>query len=157
MKTELRPGAVIETTTPEELTHHLNRGVADWFQERARGVQRWLFQATDTVTGGGALTIPGTADEPIGPARGFAVMLFALHVSPLNTADTLTVWRTRSDPGRRLAQLTNAVPDVFPGKGIVLLGGETLTITGSGLMTTGDVTVSGEGVIVPEPDIFKMY
>lgn len=156
MRTEMKAGAVLETTTPEEMRHHLERGVADWFQERARGIQAWRFQATDTVAGG-MLTLPGTSDEPIGPARGFAVMIFALHVSPLNSADTLTVWRARSDPGRRLCQLTNAAPDEFPGKGIVLLGGETLLVTGSGLMSTGDVTVSGEGVIAPEPDLYKLF
>lgn len=156
MRTEMKAGAVLETTSPEEMRHQLERGVSDWFQERARGIQVWRFEATDTVAST-SITIPGTGDELIGPARGFAVMIFALHTSTLNAADTLTVWRNRDEPGRRLAQLTNAIPDVFPGKGIVLLGGENLVIDGSNLMTTGDITVSGEGVICPEPDIYKLF
>ena len=154
-KQELKAGAVLETTTPEETRHMLVRGIQDWFQERARGLDAWRFEATDTVVSS-ALTIPGTGDDGIGPQPGFVVMLFALHTSPLNTADTLTVWRNRSNPGRRLAQLTNAAPDVFPGKGIVLRGGEKLIVTGSSLMTTGDVTVSGEGVICADTDLYKL-
>lgn len=156
MKTPLKAGAVLETTTPQETAHAIQRGVADIIQELARGTGVWRFEATDSIAGA-ALTIPGTGDEQIGPMRGFAVRLFSLHVSPLNTADTLTVWRNANIPGRRLASLTNAAPDVNFGKGPILLGGETLLITGTGLMTTTDVTVSGEGMIVPEPDIYKLF
>jgi hypothetical protein len=157
VKTKIAAGAEIETLTPQELQTRLDLYIRDWYQEKARGVLTMRFDSTATVAGA-ALTIPATAQPAIGPKDGFAWTVQSMRVQGLSSGDTLTIFRNSSQvPGNFVGQLTAAAPAVsFGSKGLILHGGEKLVVIGASLMAGGDITVNGEGIEVPDPDLYKL-
>jgi hypothetical protein len=64
--------------------------------------------------------------------------------------DILQVHRTESDGSALIGTLSYSEPWLHIGKGgIILYGGESLLVTGSGLTATGQILVNGEGIEVP--------
>lgn len=155
-RTKIAPGQVIETVTPAELVHELDKYTANWFQEKARGVTTFRTVATDTVANN-AVTIPGPNEDVIGPNPGFTWIVLALRAFGLATGDTLTVYRNSANPQNFLGTVTFANPVIYFGsKSLILKGDEKLILTGSSLTATGDITVNGEGLECAEPDLYKL-
>ena len=155
-RTTIAPHAVVETVTPAELVHHLDRYTENWFTERARGVGLVRPRAIDTVSGG-AVTLPGPNEDLLGPSLGFVWSLHVLRAFGLATGDSLTVYRNNANPGNFLCTLSAAAPVfTFGSKSCFLRGDEKLIITGTGLMATGDIAVNGEGFECAETDLYKL-
>lgn len=156
MKTEIRPGAVIDHVTGDEVRAHLAGFFREFFQEQARGIQPVRWDGTDTVNGA-AVTVPALGEPDIGPRRGFVWQLGAIRATGLATNDVLMVWRNSSQANANfLAVLTAAAPVWQFQKHVYLLGGEKLIVTGTGLAASGDVTINGEGVSCAEVDLYKL-
>lgn len=156
MKTVIAPGNVIETMTSQEAGAHLDRAVRQLFQEQARGLTTFRFGEASAVDGSGGVTVPGLGEDPIGPRPGFAWRVEAVRGQGLADGDVVSVYRNSVHDSNFIEQLTAAAPAVKLGKGCVLHGDEKLIFTGSSLTATGDVTVSGEGFEVGEPDLYKL-
>lgn len=160
MKTEVRAGAVIETATPEEVQHALRTGVADYFQELARGVSPWRFQSAPVTVAGGLVTVPGHNDNACGPNNGFCVAVQTVRIRGLAAGDVVKIFRNsingeQVDEGVMAATGTLLV--IREGShGLFLNSGEELVFSGSGLTATGDVTVSVEGTECSSIDAYKV-
>jgi hypothetical protein len=156
--TKIQAGAEIDAVSPQELQTHLDRYIQDWYQEKARGVLTFRIDSTATVTGAGALSVPATAQPPIGPKGGYAWAVQSGRVQGLLSGDSLSLFRNSSQtPGNFVGQLSAAAPAVtFGSKGLILRGEEKLLVVGASLMATGDVTVNFEGVEVPDADLYKL-
>jgi hypothetical protein len=161
MKYQVKAGEVIETTTPEENRHHLLTAVADWFQERARGVGPWRFiSAPVTVTAGHTVQIPSTSDNECGPNNGFCVLVTSIRIKGLSSGDVIKVFRN-SVNGEEVDEFvmpaTGTLGVIREGsRALFLNSGEQLIFTGTGLTATGDIVISAEGVECSSTDAYKV-
>jgi len=160
VKTEIRGGAVIETATPAEVKKAIDAGNADWFRERARGVQHWRFESEPVTVSGGAVTLPSANNLKCGPNPGFCVLVTALRVLGLSSGDVLSVYRNtvNSVPVEQFVMPSTGTIEVITcsSKSLFLFSDERLIFQGSGLMATGDIRVTAEGFECPAPDVWKL-
>jgi hypothetical protein len=159
MRTEIRPGAVIDHVAPAELKAHLDAANRDWFREKARGVTPFEFEGAVTVANGD-VTIPGPGQEGFTPNSGFVVQIYTIRVVGLASGDILSVYRNAVGP-RPMDQIvmpaTGTLAILREGShGMFLNDGRSLVFNGTGLTATGDIVVYGEGVTVPAPDAYKL-
>lgn len=157
-KTQLKAGATIDILTSAELTQALKDEVAAMYVARATGVKPMRFQATGTI-GGAAVTIPGAQNQQLklGPAPGMLWKVARISAFGLAANDVLQVHRTVTDGSQFLGNLTAALGYLhIGGEGMLLNGGEFLTLTGSALTATGQLIVNGEGIEVPEFMLWKI-
>lgn len=155
MKTVIAPGAVIETTSPEENRRQLNEVVRQQFAEAARGITTFRFDHTDTVAAG-VIKLPSAGEQEEGPRNGFVWQLGSVRAQGLATGDTLSIWRNSTDPRNFIGQVTAANPVFTFQKLTFFKGGEKIIVTGSGLTATGDITINGEGLEAGELDLYKL-
>lgn len=160
MKTPIRAGEVIETTTPDEFKEHLSTGLANYFQERARGVNRWNFISQPVTVAGGKVQLPATTDNQCGPNNGFACIVTVIRIKGLASGDVIKVFRN-SISGEQVDEGVMPATGTLlkltePSKGLLLTSNEQLIFTGTGLTATGDITISCEGVECPAPDFYKL-
>lgn len=154
----LKNNAKIEVITPAEQRAMMDQQTRDWWEEKARGVQPARFVGYGTVSAG-AVTLPGTSDNPIGPRPGFAWMVYRISVRGLATNDVLHVFRSNgvsATDENYIDDITAASPALLLSKGLLLRSGEKLIITGTSLTATS-VTVNGEAQEVPDTDVNKLY
>lgn len=155
MRTVIQPGAVLETTSPEENRRQLNEVVRQQFAEASRGITTFRFDHTDTVAGA-AVRLPATGDQEEGPRNGFVWQLGSVRVQGLSTGDTMSIWRNSTDPRNFIGQVTAANPVFNFQKLTFFKGGEKIIVTGAGLTATGDITINGEGLEAGELDLYKL-
>lgn len=156
MKQKIQPGGTFDFATPGEVKEHIDHLVANLFQERARGIAIWREDREADVAAGAVTIPPVGAATTIGANPGFAVLVQAARAAGLNSGDSLTVYRGAIVDKNVVAYLSSTTPVVgFGTKGLILKGGETLTVVGASLTATA-VTVNFEGIEVPEPDLYKM-
>lgn len=155
---KLKNNAEIELVTPAEQRAMLDKQTRDWWEEKSRGVQPARFTGYGTINTG-AVTLPATGDNPIGPRPGYAWAVYRISVRGLATNDVLNVFRSNgltATDENYIGQLTAAAPALYIGKGLILRGPEKLIITGTSLSATA-VTVNGEAQEVPDVDVNKLY
>lgn len=154
MKFKINAGVDIETTTPAEVAGMLDSSQQSWFAEMARGLKHFEFVLTGAVVGG----VVDMADLDAGPRQGFVWAVRRLSVDRLNTADVLSVYRAPAAPSRFVDVLTASRPSIKPAStGLVLHGGQSLQVTGTGLITEAvELVVTGEAVECPEFMIWKL-
>lgn len=153
---KLQAGAKIDILNRKELKEVLDTATRDWFNQVARG-DRFRRIAASAAIAGTALEIGGPAarDAVLGPADGFvwAVQRLAL----VGLASTETVQLSLNDAG------ASAV--VHPAMGryqsfgqfdLVLYPGDTLLIEGTGLTSTGIVTLTGQARELPVPLAWRL-
>lgn len=156
MKQKIQPGASFDFATPGEVKEHIDSLVANLFQERARGIAIWREDHEADVTTGAVTIPPVGSTTTMGANPGFAVLVQSARAAGLNSGDSLTIYRGAVVDKNVVGYLSSAEPVIgFGSKGLILKGGETLTVTGSAL-TASAVTVNFEGLEVPEPDLYKM-
>ncbi len=150
--TELKAGRRVETLNQQELEDVLTRQTAAFFQEEARGFTTARFGNSATVATG-AVTIPAVGSSDVfGPDKGFAWRVTRISADGLGTNDVLKVYRN----GTAYVGSLTATSNLSPGKGLILRGGEFLTLTGAALTATGDITVNGEAASAAELDLYKI-
>jgi hypothetical protein len=146
-------GSHIETLTQDELKHHLDQQTVGYFQEMARGLSTFRFDSFATVAGA-SVTLP--ASGALGPELGFAWSVQRITADNLGAADVLHVYRNVATPGNLLGTITAGQSFHAGSKGAILRSDERLVITGTALTATGDITVNGEGLEVPELSLYKI-
>lgn len=157
MRTEIKAGAFLDAVSPTELATHLDRFTADWYQEKARGITIARFDSFGTVASTAVTIPPVGAAEPIGPFKGFAWLVQSIRVSGLATGDVISIYRNVANGNKFVGTMTFSVPYIgFGSKGLILLGEEKLVFAGASLTASGDITVNGEGIQCPEPDLYKL-
>lgn len=154
MKFKINAGVDIETATPGEVAGMLDSQQQSWFAEMARGLKHFEFMLTGSVTDGDV----DMADLDVGPRPGFVWAVRRLSVDQLGTDDVLSVYRQPAGPTRFVDVLTASRPSIKPAAtGLVLHGGQSLEVTGTGLTTTAlELVVTGEAVECPEFMIWKL-
>lgn len=156
MRQKIAAGAEFDFTTPGEMKEHLDGFVREFYQEKARGINPWRFKDAQAVASS-AVELPAQGEEPFGPDLGYAVLVQAVRAQGLAGSDVLSVYRNNIEDDCFVAVLTVAAPVVkFSGRGLVLKGGEKLIFNGLSLTATGNVSVNGEGILCPEPDLYKL-
>lgn len=159
MRTTIKAGEVIETTTPAETKHILTASTEDYFQELARGVGPWRCYPSPVTVANGTVFIPSSHDNEIGPNNGFCVMVTTIRIKGLASGDVIKVYRNsvngeQVDEGVMAA--TGTLLILREGtRGLFLNSGEQLVFTGSGLTATDDILISVEGVECSSTDAFK--
>lgn len=160
MKTPIEAGKVIETATPAEVKKLIDEGNADWFRERARGVMTWRYESAPVTVASTNVTIPGNGQEPCGPNPGFCILVTALRIQGLSSGDVVSVYRNsvNSVPVAQFVMPATGTIDVIvtSSKSLFLNSADRLIFKGTGLMATGDVIVSCEGIECPAPDAYKL-
>jgi hypothetical protein len=161
MKQQVVHGAVFDFATPDEIHQSMSTVITELFQERARGIAPWRFMDQQEVSGD-AVTLPATGEENLGPNPGYAVLVQAVRGQGMTGNDVISIYRGTGSPagaaidGNFVGQLTVADPvEKFGSRGLLLKGGEFLAFTGASL-SASLITVNGEGVEVPEPDLYKL-
>jgi hypothetical protein len=156
VKQKIEHGAVFDFATPGEVKTHLDAFTRDFYQEKARGIGPWRFDDEQTVNGSGAVQLPATGEEPLGPNPGFAVLIPAIRGQGMTGSDVIKIYRNQATNKGFVGQLTADDPvQKFNGPGLLLKGGEYLIFTGASLSATV-ITVNGEGTECPEPDLYKL-
>lgn len=165
MKTKLQAGAELDLISKEEMKDVLKTVTQDWFSQVGRGDRYKRFSAAATISGG-TLTIGGSnqRDHVLGPAEGFvwAVQRIALSGLTTNTGTPLT---SSTEPVQLFLNDDGASSLVHPAvqgfidfgdHELVLYGGDTLLVTGTGLTKTGVVTLTGQAREVPAPLAWRL-
>lgn len=154
---KLSAGSEIDVLNKKELGEQLDVYTRNWYQEKARGMTTAGFEGVATIAAG-AVTIPGNRDKPIGPHPGFAWALQRACAQGLASTDTIKIYKNAVNDIRFLGQMTGSAPVYSPGSvGVILRGGDRLIFTGSSLSLTGDVSINGEAVELPELDLYKLF
>lgn len=154
-KTKLNANNTIDTLNQDELRVHLDRTVEGWFQEEARGFTTAPIIAIGTPATG-ALALPAPGANKIGPSGGYAWRVERLAVSGLGTGDTISIYRNDQNPGSFIDTLTATKATIYPGRGLMLRGDQTLIFVGTGLTAAGSVVINGDATETGEPDMYKM-
>lgn len=154
MKFKINAGVDIETATPGEIGTMLDSQQQSWFAEMARGLKHFEFMITGAVDAGTVDMV----DLETGPRQGFVWAVRRLSVDQLADGDVLSVYRQPAGPLRFVDVLTASRPSIKPAAtGLVLHGGQSLEVTGTGLTTTAtELVVTGEAVEAPEFMIWKL-
>lgn len=159
MKTKIAAGEVIETSTPAETKHAMHEVVTEWFQEQARGVLPWRYEAQPVTVSGAAVTIPASTDNACGPNNGFCVQVRTIRIKGLSSGDVIKVYRNSTssvEVDEGVMPATGTLLVLRESKGLFLGSGDKLIFTGASLTATGDILVSCEGSEVPAPDAYKL-
>jgi hypothetical protein len=156
MKQRIEHGAVFDFATPAEVKTHLDAFTRDFYQEKARGISPWEFQNSQPVDGSGAVRLPATSDEPLGPNPGFAVLIPAIRGQGMVDSDIVKIYRLVVDDLKFVGQLTVDDPvQKFNGPGLLLRASQFLVFSGTGLSGT-TISVNGDGTLCPEEDLYKL-
>lgn len=162
---KLAAGAKLDVLNRRELKEALDTVTRDWFSQVARGDRYKRFSAAADIATG-AFTIGGALqrDAALGPAEGFVWAVQRIAVDGLTTAtgDPLVV---TSEPVALFVNDDGPASLVHPAilgyqnfgeHELVLYPGDTLLVTGTGLTSTGTVTVTGQAREVPLPLAWRL-
>lgn len=153
---KLQAGAKLDVLNKRELKETLDTVTRDWFSQVARGDRYRRFSASGTIAGA-AVSIGGAVqrDAVLGPAEGFvwAVQRIALH--GLDLLETVELHLNDDGP----ASVVHPAVDQYHAFGpyeLVLYPGDTLLVVGTGLTSTGTVTVTGQARELPLPLAWRL-
>lgn len=161
----LAAGKKIDILNQKELRAALDAATRDWFNQVARG-DRYRRISGDALIAGGGVVIGGATarDANLGPAEGFVWAVQRLAIGGLTTetgtplvAVTEPVQLFLNDDGP--ASLVHPAITGFWDFGqysLVLYPGDTLLVKGTGLTSTGRVTVTGQVRELPMPLAWRL-
>lgn len=153
---KLGAGTSVDLLNRKELSEELDKQTRDWYQERARGLTTTTFNSVQTVASS-AVSIPSNSEPIIGPRPGFAWAVQRIAVQGLTTNDIIKVYKNIVTDVRFVDQMTFTKNAIYPGsKGLLLHGGDKLIFVGASLTATGDISVNGETIELPELDLYKI-
>lgn len=151
MKVRLTAGAELDMLTRDELASVLQ----SWRTELTRGVRTRRVSIAGAVDAAGNLLMGDGGDGP-NESLAWAVTRISVAPGPVLPLGGLQVFAndTSSAGGLLIAALTG---DVFPGdRGLVLMPGDSLRITGSGLVAATQVMVTAQVKEVPVQQVWSL-
>jgi hypothetical protein len=161
---ELRVGGHIDVLDKKELDDSLTKQTK-MLLKAAEGVKHFYFSAAGLIAGG-SVTIPGPQSgnvgqlqQPtLGPEDGFVWTIQRVTIDGLTTGtDKIIFYRNYVSPQTHLYSVTGATEFYHPGgHASVLRGGDQLVAAGTGLTSTGTLTLSGEAFEAPAEMIAKL-
>lgn len=153
-KVKIQAGAEIDMLTKGELDDSNKHQHDAFFRELAHGKKYLRLGAVIGTPAAGALTMPAGS----GPNQGFVWAIQRLTVGGLAANDQLGVYRNTTDVWNLLGVMGAGTASTFHvgGKGLILLGGESLIFSGTGLAAAAAVTVNGELIEAPATEIWKI-
>lgn len=166
MKTKLQAGATLDLISKDELKDVLKTVRQDWFNQVARGDRYRRFSASGTIAGG-ALTIGGATqrDGTLGPAEGFVWALKRVAVFGLTTftpgppgsvfTEPLRLFLNDDGPSSLVHPAVQGYQS-FQTDEVVMYPGDTLLVTGTSLVSTGVVTITGQARELPMPLAWRL-
>lgn len=158
-KVRLELGAELDTVNRSELAAELHKAGA-WQREAAQGLRHFDLPILKGNISGAAITLGGdqTDGQMVGPNSGFYWRITRISVDGLAAADVISLYKGGAGigVGRFITKVVGQPGTYSPGKGLVLKPSDFLSITGSGLTATGEVRVTGEGMSVPGPLMWKI-
>jgi hypothetical protein len=154
-KVKLALGAELDLLNSNELGSELSKS-SNWEREAAFGLRHQdLPRMIGKVDGSGNLALGGDqADQsPCGPTSGFYWAVKRVSVDGLASSEQAKLWK-----GTRFVAWVAQQPGfvTFGKEGLVLKPGDFLRLTGSGLTSSEQITVTGEAVSVPGPLMWKL-
>ena len=168
---KLMAGTVVDIPTQDELGRHVDAAVAGASaafeeslrqREQVRGI-KWmrLPPVLQGKPSGGALAIGNPYGQTVGPRLGYAWSLRRLIVDGLTAAATPDVVNLYLDSSTGRAPMWqfngNNFGYSFNSLEMVMLGGETLTLTSVGTFSaTGVIRLSGEMIELPQEMLAKL-
>jgi hypothetical protein len=156
-KVRLELGAEFDLLTKSEMADVL-AGHGTWEREAAFGLKDIRLPRMTGVIDGGDVAIGGDAAPgvaPCGPRQGWCWKVERISVSGIaGTSDFLTIWQGDPSAGDYVTTIGSGA--YHPGKGLILHPGEYITLAGTGLTSTGALTVTGRATQVPAPLIWKL-
>jgi hypothetical protein len=162
---ELRVGGHIDVLDKRELDDALTKQTKALLAA-AEGVKHFYFSATGLISGGATVQIPGPQSGSVGqlqqptlgPEDGYVWTIQRVTIDGLTTAtDKITFYRNYVSPQTHLYSVTGQTEFYHPGScASVLRGGDQLIAAGSGLVSTGTLTLSGEAFEAPAEMIAKL-
>jgi hypothetical protein len=160
-KIRLELGAELDTLNRGELAAELDRA-GEWQRQAASGLRHFDLPIMYGTVSAGAITLGG--DQPdaqqVGPKSGFYWKITRVSVEGLAAADVVSLYKGAPaiGKGRFVANILGTTGTYSPGsQGLILTPGDVLGLTGSALTATGEIRVSGEGVSVPGPFMWKLF
>lgn len=156
-KYEMKLGAKLDIPSAPELRQVLHSEFAEWFQEMNRGVDWLQFSGSANVAADGTLTLGGSSDPMsagnLGPRDGFVWSMKRLAVVGLAPADAVTIYNGHPAPSAYIASSAAGGVDT---DAWVLYPGDSVLVTGTGLVAGTQVTVTGQVKQVPVAAIWKI-
>lgn len=157
-KVKLELNAVLDLLNRDELAAELAKA-GQWQRETAQGLRHLDLPRLKGTPSGGNLTLDGGQTEGqayCGPQQGFYWKVERVSVDGLAAGDQVKLWK--GGPNTRFVAWIAFQPGVWQpsGPALVLKADDFLSITGSGLAATGQITVTGECVSVPGPLMWKL-
>lgn len=165
-KYEFKLGAYMDLLDKNELEKALEKQTYALLAD-ARGVKHFYFSAQGLISGG-SVTIPGPVagvteaqlQQPnLGPLDGYIWAIQRVTIDGLTgNTDVITFYRNSVQPNNHLYSL-GAAPNESRhpgGHGSLLRGGDVLVASGSGLTSTGTLTLTGEAIEVPAEMVAKL-
>lgn len=165
-KYEFKLGAYMDLLDKNELERALEKQTEALIVD-ARGVKHFYFSAQGLIASG-AVAIPGPnssvteaqLQQPnLGPEDGYvwAIQRVTIDGLTVNT-DVITFYRNIASPNNHLYSVSMPpLESRHPGgHGSILRGGDQLIAVGSGLTSTGTLTLTGEAIEVPAEMIAKL-
>lgn len=162
---KLAAGQKMDVLNRKELRDVLDAATRDWFNQVARGDRYRRFSSAAAIATG-ALLIGGAAarDAVMGPAEGFVWAVQRIAVQGL-TSTTGTPLVATTEPVQLFLNDDGPAALVHPALvgfadfgqySLVLYPGDTLLVKGTGLTSTGTVTVTGQVREVPLPLAWRL-
>lgn len=159
-KFKLDFGADIELITKGEMADVLDKYGDRRLAEYALGLKHFDIPVMlGTVAADGTITLGSSGDPDqihCGPRQGFCWRVCRVSVNGLTGSQTVSLYK--GDPGasRFVTVLSATAPAFTSSHGLLLKPGGNVVVSGSGLTTGAQVTVSGEAVEAPAELIYKL-
>lgn len=152
-KIRLSAGAEFDVLNQDELERTMTRVLRDWQLEAARGPKHVRFSAMATITSGGTVELGGNTTSltsgKLGPDPSMVWSVKRWCVSGLVfEGDELSAYINNAAPNTLVKQHVTGY-DHFGSDSLVIMGGDALLFTGAGLISTGNVFVSGAAWELP--------
>lgn len=156
MKTKIQAGSEIETLTKDELTDVMTTIRKDWYNQVARGDAWPRFHSQGTISAG-VVTIGGdeATDVALGPRDGFMWAVQRIAIDGLSSTESLAFYLNHTSP----AVIVHPRIIGFQSFGqydVVMKPGDQMVFTGTGLSSTGTVTITGQAREVPMPLAWRL-
>lgn len=162
MKTKLEAGATLDLLSKDELIEGVARGYQNWISEATRGVVQRRFSGQGTIAATN-LSIGGAASPGrFGPEPGFVWSVRRLAAAGITLGtDSLAIYINDANPSslvmpRAFDASAGAGARFFDGNQLILVGGDNLLFTGTGLNATGIVTITGMALELPVSLLYRL-
>lgn len=157
-KFKLQAGMDLDLFTQKEMDDSLKRFSRDWMVEAAKGPRHVRWSARGTIAAG-ILRIGGndaTVDSGrLGPEAGMVWSVKRWNVQGLNVADTLHAYVNSDSPWNSIIDGITGY-NRFGSDELVIMGNDRLLFTGTALVATGDIFVSGSAWELPATLMYRL-